>query len=70
MRRVMLGVWVAMALAQAWGAEMAELIAVQDGTAKDAVTTGGAWKQGKGYLEAGGAGVWLIANEPVTDGTM
>jgi len=55
-------------LAQAWGGEMTELIVVQDGKPRNAVFLGSAWKQGKGYLEAGGADVWLLANRGLAKG--
>ena len=68
MRCLAAGVCLTVGLIQAWGGEMRELIAVQGGKAKDAVFAGGAWKQGKGYLEAGGADVWLLANRGLAAG--
>jgi len=66
--RVFLGIAVVCAAAMATGADMQELHVVTDGKVEDAVFCGAAWEQGEGYIEAGGADRWLLANRGLGQG--
>ena len=70
MRRLLCGLCLIALTAstRASGGEMTELLVVKDGKARNAVTCGPAWKEGKGCLEAAGPDQWLLANRGLDKG--